>query len=267
MMNASLAARLLPARSDTPFGECLFCLEGALLKFAGLEPLFRKPLWEEPESYRRCVKAALADGGRKLVTLQDLEAVRKRFPIRMGVMSLHSREWLDAVMAACWPGFEWDFQESIEGVVTFARGMQEILDYTWRAVIAGKSQVAARCHANRVKNDFSVLATWGWESVPGVRGEPVPLERWQDVSIFADAQIDKVPEIFEVLENLADKLPLLERLLSSSKPEDGSLRILKCRKSGFGGSVSGVTVSASGATFRSAAAVAAAGLSRGASWR
>lgn len=219
------------AHRSTQFSECVFHLEEALVKTDGLESLFEKPDGEPVEAYREKVKAVLASGERMMVSQEQLESIRSQFGLRMGLLSCHGDAWIDAVLAACWPEFEWDFVVPARGKTRFSRGMKAFSPETWGLVVCGNARQVTHCYYDLHKG-FAVLATWGWSCVPRLRGGPASRECWREESVFADAQIDEFSALPEVLEDPVSRLPVLERLLMNSEEDVKSFRLLQSKKFG-----------------------------------
>ncbi len=228
-LEGKVAAKAV-VRRKAQFTECVFHLEEVLVKTEGLETLFERPQGETLEAYREKVKAAFASGSRTMVSREELESIRTQFGIWVGLLSRHGNEWIDAVLEACWPGFEWDFLVPAGGKTRFGRGMKDFSPDTWGLIVCGTAGQVSSCYA--MDKGFAVLATWGWSCVPGLRGGPASRECWREESVFADAQIDQFSELPEVLEAPVSQLPLLERLMTRPEESVKSPRLLQSRKFG-----------------------------------
>lgn len=218
--------------SETEFTDCWFELDGTLINLDGLDDLLERGWTDDSEEYKAELADVLQREWRQLVYSPMLESIRRRYPsLRINLLSYLSDVCLEVILRTCWPDFEWDL---------IAAPLAEGLPCAWRLPAEGKPEKMLYIgasgdslrFAHSQPNCFSVLATWGWSSVPRRRGGKCSSEQWRTVELFADAQIDRADEIESLLAAPEDWLPLLESLLERGhKTSDCSRRrYLVCNK-------------------------------------
>lgn len=217
--------------SDTEFTDCWFELDGTLINLDGLDDLLERGWTDDSEAYKAELAGVLGREWRELVRPSTLEAIRRRYPsLRLNLLSYLSDVCLEVILRTCWPDFEWDL---------IAAPLAEGLPCAWRLPAEGKPEkmiyVGATGESLRFAhsqpNCFSVLATWGWSSVPRLRGGKCSSEQWRTVELFADAQVDTPDAIEALIAAPEDGLPLLERLLEKGGNANNDIRrYLVCNK-------------------------------------
>ncbi len=215
---------------DTKFTECWLELDGALMTLDGLDDLLERGWTDDSDEYKAELAGVLGREGRRFIPVSLLNSIRRRYPsLRINLLSSLSDVCLGVILRTYWPGFEWDL---------IASPLAEGLPCAWRLPSADKPEkmlyIGATGESLRFAhsqpNCFGVLATWGWASVPRLRGGKCSSEQWRTVELFADAQIDRADDIEALLAAPEDWLPLLESLLENGTAGDGCRRYLVCNK-------------------------------------